>query len=82
MDKYTIPLSDAVLSALDFFTVEATALAGFSVAHAEPATGPDGITMLLGNYPVVGHQMYVFGIFYDDTDGIVYQRAVVPEGMI
>lgn len=82
MDKYTMPLSDAVLSALDFFTVEATALAGFSVAHVEPATGPDGITMLLGNYPVVGHQMYVFGVFSDDNDGIVYQRAVVPEGVI
>ena len=60
----------------------ADTLTGFSVAHAEPATGPDGITMLLGNYPVVGHQMYVFSIFYDDTDGIVYQRAVVPGGVI
>lgn len=82
MDKYTMPLSDAVLSTLDFFTVEASALNGFSIMHAEPATGPDGITMLLGNYPVIGNQMYVFGIFYDDTDGIVYQQAVIPEGVV
>lgn len=75
-------ISDEAFSALDFRIVAADTLTGFSVAHAEPATGPDGVALMLGNYPAIGQQMYIFSIFYDDADGLVFQRATVPEGVI
>lgn len=78
-NKHALPLSDAAFSALDFFPVEASALTGFVIAHADPALGPDGVAMLYGHYPVLGPQLYVFGLSYDASCGISYQRAVVME---
>lgn len=75
-------ISDEVFSSLDFCPVAADTLTGFSVAHAEPATGPDGVALLLGRYPAIGQQMFIFSIFFDDGDGLVFQRATVPEGVI
>lgn len=79
MENY---ISDEIFSALDFRTVSAGALTGFSVAHAEPATTPDGPALLLGSYPAIGQQMFIFSVFFDDGDGLVFQRATVPEGAV
>ena len=75
-------ISDAAFSALDFRTVAADAMTGFCIAQVEPAICPDGITLLLGSYPAIGQQMFVFAVFYDEDDGIIYQRATVPDGVV
>ena len=79
MENY---LSDEAFSALDFCTVAADTLTGFSVAHVDPSTSSDGVTLLLGSYPAIGQQMFVFAVFYDEDDGIIYQRATVPDGVV
>lgn len=79
MENY---LSDEAFSALDFRTVAAYAMTGFCIAKVEPAVGPDGTTLLFGNFPALGQQMYIFSIFYDEDDGIIYQRAMVPDGAV
>lgn len=75
-------ISDEAFSALDFCAVAADSLSGFCIAQVEPAITPDGITLLLGHYPALGQQMYIFSIFYDEYSSIVYQRALIPEGVI
>lgn len=78
MEKY---LSDEAFSALDFCAVAADIMTGFCVAQVEPAIGPDGTTLLFGNFPALGQQKFVFAVSYNEDSGIVYQMASIPEGV-
>lgn len=70
-------LPDEVLSTLDFITVDASALVGFSISQVEPGIGTDGVSLLLGHYSDSEAQEYVFQIYLDDSIGIVYERAQI-----
>lgn len=52
-----------------------TALIGFEIISILPSVGPDGITLLFGCYPIIGTQMYVLAVYFDDTGYLEYDKA-------
>ena len=72
-------------TALTWDDVSVDAFIGFSVVAAEAGLGPDGVTVLVGCYPILDpNTLYELDVFFSDgeTDplpaGLHYRRAQLP----
>lgn len=78
-------LLDDVFDTLEWADVEAEAFNGFLVKYVSPGQGPDGVTVFLGDYPIVDQsQLFVLSVFFSTGEafdpppvGLHYQRAAI-----
>ncbi len=80
-------ITDETLDALTWEDTTADALIGFSVSAAKSSPGPEGATVLMGTYPVIGATPYAIMIFFSDGEsddypaGLNYMRATMREAV-